>query len=222
MPKWLVQPVNDDGELLMGILILRLVVAFLFGCIAAAIHFWTSAKTRGPDRSFLATLVMLSILIAVVTIVIGVNVARAFSLAGVLAIVRFRTVVDDTRDTAFVIFAVVSGMAVGGGFYWEPALVTPLVLLAAWMFRPAAIANPPSHGQLVVRLAAGRPADNRIDETLRKHIQDFHLVGLSTARGGSALDAVYAISLPAPEKIFALVNDLSRIEGVQGAEIKDE
>ena len=100
--------------------------------------------------------------------------------------------------------------------------MTPLVMLAAWMFRPETVAKPPSHGQLVVRLAAGRPPDNRIDETLRKHINDFHLIGLSTARGGASLDAAYLISLPAPDKIFALVNDLSRIEGVQGAEIKDE
>ncbi len=222
MPPWLVQPVHEDGDLLMQDLILRLVVAFIFGCIAAAIHFWTSPRSRGADRSFLATLVMLSVLIAVVTIVIGTNVARAFSLAGVLAIVRFRTVVDDTRDTAFVIYAVVAGMAVGGGYYWEPALVTPLIVLAAWMFRPAPTAKPPSHGQLIVRLAAGRPPDDRIEETLKKHLKDFHLIGLATARGGAALDSTYAIQLPAADKVFALVNDLSRIEGVQGAEVKDE
>ena len=48
-----------------------------------------------------------------VTQVIGDNVARAFSLVGALSIVRFRTVVRDTQDTAYVIFAVAVGMAVG-------------------------------------------------------------------------------------------------------------
>ena len=50
---------------------------------------------------------LLSILIAMVTQVIGDNIARAFSLVGALSIVRFRTVVRDTQDTAYVIFAVV-------------------------------------------------------------------------------------------------------------------
>ena len=50
---------------------------------------------------------LLTILIAMVTMVIGNNMARAFGLVGALSIVRFRTVVEDTRDTAFVIFAVV-------------------------------------------------------------------------------------------------------------------
>ena len=61
----------------------------------------------------MVTLVLLTILIAMVTQVIGDNVARAFSLVGALSIVRFRTVVRDTQDTAYVIFAVAVGMAVG-------------------------------------------------------------------------------------------------------------
>src|SRR3712207_7596331 len=52
---------------------------------------------------------------AMVTQVIGDNIARAFSLVGALSIVRFRTVVRDTQDTAYVIFAVAVGMAVGAG-----------------------------------------------------------------------------------------------------------
>jgi hypothetical protein len=170
----------------------------------------------------LSTLVLLAVLIAVVTRVIADNVARAFSLAGVLAIVRFRTVVDDTRDTAFVIYAVVTGMAAGNGLYWEPMLATPLVMLAAWLFRPTPIPKPPSHGLLILRLTAGRPADERVEGMLKKYLKDYHLIGVSTARGGSALDVSYAIQLPVADKVFALVNELGRVEGVQGVEVKDE
>ena len=56
---------------------------------------------------------LLSALIAMVAQVVGNNAALAFSLVGALSIVRFRTVVRDTEDTAFVIFAVVVGMSVG-------------------------------------------------------------------------------------------------------------
>ena len=78
-------------------------------------------RTRASNDttpSFAVTLVLLTILIAVVTQVIGDNVARAFSLVGALSIVRFRTVVRDTQDTAYVIFAVAVGMAVGAGHPW--------------------------------------------------------------------------------------------------------
>ena len=66
-----------------------------------------------------------------VALVIGNSVARAFSLVGALSIVRFRTVVDDTRDTAFVIFSVVVGMAAGAGLLFVPLLGLPLVAVTA-------------------------------------------------------------------------------------------
>ena len=90
----------------------RLGGAALLGAVVA----WIYQRTRPPSdtsSSLAVTLVLLSILIAMVTQVIGDNVARAFSLVGALSIVRFRTVVRDTVDTAFVIFAVAIGMAAG-------------------------------------------------------------------------------------------------------------
>jgi uncharacterized membrane protein YhiD involved in acid resistance len=81
---------------------------------------------------------MMTILIAMSTQVIGDNVARAFSLVGALSIVRFRTVVKDTRDTAFVIFSVVVGMAIGAG-HLTVAIVGIIVAgIAAFVVRPQA------------------------------------------------------------------------------------
>ena len=81
---------------------------------------------------------LLAILIALVTQVIGNSVARAFSLVGALSLVRFRTEVQDTRDTAFVIFAVVIGMATGGG-HLQAAMAGLLVgSIAAVVTRPKA------------------------------------------------------------------------------------
>lgn len=211
-----------SSQLTIVQLIVQLAIASFFGCVTAAIHYFTSPASRRADRSFSVTLVLLAIFIAVLTIVIGNNQARAFSLVGVLAIVRFRTVVEDTRDISFVIFAVVVGMAVGGGFYIEAILVTPFVIAAAWFFRPLPIPKPASHGMLILRLAAGRPVDERVEQTLKLFIKDYHLIGLSTARGGAALDASYTIQLPSADKVFSLVHELGRIEGVQGVEIKDQ
>lgn len=213
----------DGGGLNLpeSILLYRLIAAFAYGCVAVVIHLLTSASTKGADRSLHATLVMLSVLIAVVTIVVGQNIARAFSLAGVLAIVRFRTVVDDTRDTAFVIYAVVAGMAVGGGLYWEPAMATPLMLAAAYLFKPLPTTKAPSHGELIVRLTAGKAIDHTIEDLLKKHLKGHHLVGMSTARGGSALDATFAIPFPAADKMFNLISELGRVEGVQSVEVKE-
>ena len=94
----------------VAVIVLRLIVAMVFGGVVAFVY---RRARRVPGGSFTTTLILLAILIAMVTQVIGDNVARAFSLVGALSIVRFRTVVRDTQDTAYVIFSVAVGMAVG-------------------------------------------------------------------------------------------------------------
>ena len=75
-----------------------------------------------------------------VTQVIGDNVARAFSLVGALSIVRFRTVVRDTQDTAYVIFAVAVGMAVGAGHPGLAASGLGVIAFAAFVMRKGVVA----------------------------------------------------------------------------------
>src|SRR5207302_1492726 len=111
---------------------IRLVVALAMGGLIAWIYLRTDT---GGDRgtSFPTTLVLLCVLVAMVTQVIGDNVARAFSLVGALSIVRFRTMVRDTKDTAFVIFAVVVGMAVGANNPWVAVIGLAVVGFAAFV-----------------------------------------------------------------------------------------
>ena len=133
--------------------VVRLVAALAMGALVAVIYKWARSSEAS---SFTATLVFLAILIAMVTQVIGDNIARAFSLVGALSIVRFRTVVRDTQDTAYVIFAVAVGMAVGAGHMVLALAGTAIVALAAAaMKRPARNEVEPLPFRLLVRLGLG-------------------------------------------------------------------
>ena len=94
-------------------IVLSLFLAFILGLVIAAVYQWTHREMA--ERSFINTLIILCMLISVVMVVIGESVARAFSLVGALSIIRFRTVVRDPRDIAFVFFALAIGMGVGAG-----------------------------------------------------------------------------------------------------------
>src|SRR5262245_54820854 len=107
MFDWLERSIQAGAPVSFGMLATSLGWSFALGCVVAGIYVATQRKPRSEMTALATTLVLLTILIAMVTLIIGNNVARAFSLAGALAIIRFRTVVEDTRDTAFVIFAVV-------------------------------------------------------------------------------------------------------------------
>src|SRR5437867_12271275 len=102
MSEFLTTSLTGGGHISPAELVARLLAAFGFGiAIALLYHFTRPLEARG--NSFPMTILMLCVLIAMVTQVIGDSVARAFSLAGALSIVRFRTVVRDTQDTAWVI-----------------------------------------------------------------------------------------------------------------------
>jgi len=223
MPPWLQQAVGEQQNLTHEVLFTRLGAALLLGCLAAGIHV---ATCRGNDRaaaqSLRATLVLLSVLIALVTMAIGDNVARAFSLVGTLAIVRFRTVVEDTRDTAFVIYAVVAGMCAGGGYLLGPLASAPIVFLAAWVFRggQSAAAKAGFDASVIVRLAATAPSQEHVEAELRRATGDVKLTELATARGGASYDATYSVKLPSAEQMLILVKTLGSLPGVQGVEIK--
>ena len=155
-------------------LLLRLGLGAVFGVAVGAAYFLTQRRKRAEAASFVSTLVLLSILLAMVSMVIGSDIARAFSLVGALAIVRFRTVVEDTRDTAFVIFAVITGMAAGAGAYLVAAFGIPIVAVMAWVLRiwggngnETTTAYLP--GKLIVRLGIGADPNGPLAETLRKY-----------------------------------------------------
>ncbi len=70
-------------------------------------------KGLSYSQGFTQTIVFIAPIVAMVMMVIGNSLSRAFALVGALSIIRFRTVVKDTKDTAFVFMALAAGMAAG-------------------------------------------------------------------------------------------------------------
>lgn len=201
----------------------RLVAALVLGLLVA----WVYGRTRPAADiapSFPGTLVLLAVLIAMVTQVIGDNVARAFSLVGALSIVRFRTVVRDTQDTAFVIFAVVVGMAVGASALWVAGIGIVVVTIAAWLMRvrDSESREEPAEAPpflLHVRLGLGHDVDALLRETLGAHVGARHLQSMGTAKQGLSIDVTYGVALRTAESAEALVKALNRLDGVQSVEL---
>lgn len=217
MPDWLA---DGDPQLpSITVLLARLVLAAALGFAVAGIYRHTFGR-RQSSPALPATLVMLAVLVAFVMLAIGNSAARAFGLVGILSIVRFRSVVEDTRDTAFVVFAVAVGMAVGAGAGLLALVGTPVAgavaALCAWRDgrRSAPVA-----GRLTVRLGLGHdPAV--LADVLAKHFRAVRLTAAGTAKQGGALEFVYAVTLADPDGLAAAVADLNRQEGVQAAELK--
>ncbi len=115
LSQWFTQSTEELGYSPLSVII-NLVLSLCAGLIIGVIYKKTH-KGLSYSQSFVITLVLMCITVSAVMMVIGSNLARAFALVGALTIVRFRTVVKDTKDTAFIFFALTEGIASGTGNY---------------------------------------------------------------------------------------------------------
>ena len=222
MPEWLQDVAATGGELSVQIIAARMIVAALLGLVVGCVYHASQRKQIGDSFSFFVTLVLLTILVAMTTLVIGNSVARAFSLVGALSIVRFRTVVDDTRDTAFVIFAVVVGMAVGAGNVSVYLVGVPVVAVtsACLSLIGRGLQIPNIDRRLEIRVEGGVDSDALLAGLFRQNLITHRLTSVSTAKQGAALDLVYTIRLIQPETSLRFVKALAQLEGVHSVELK--
>jgi len=220
MPEFLRSAWGDGTSVSLVEMVWRLAAAMVLGGLVAGVYRATR-KGTAITASFPVTLVLLAILIAMVTQVIGDSVARAFSLVGALSIVRFRTVVRDTQDTAYVIFAVVVGMAVGANHFGVAIIGIGVVGFAAYLMMARAkvfSATQPAY-LLSLRVALGHDLNALLGGELDRLAQERELISVTTAKQGVALEVSFAARLRPGCSPDEFVKALNRIEGVQRVEL---
>ena len=129
----------------LGVSLVDLALAGLTALACGFVIGETYRRTyRGHDysRSFLQVLLVITLLVAFVTLVVGNDLARAFTLVGAMSVVRFRTAVKEARDLAFIFWAVATGMGAGSrfvaltvAFTLAVALVVVLLTWRGWGVR---------------------------------------------------------------------------------------
>jgi len=93
-------------------LILGLLLAFAGGHVLAWVYMITHSGLS-YSRSFVKSLIVMPIAVALVMHVLANNLVTAFGMMAVFAIVRFRNMLRDTLDTTYILLVLVLGMAAG-------------------------------------------------------------------------------------------------------------
>ncbi len=220
MPEWLSGLPTEINEN-VPTLVMRLAAAWLCGWVIA----WIARSNRpsGTVDTLSLTLILMCILIAMATQIIGDNIARAFSLVGALSIVRFRTAVPETRDVAFVLAAVVVGMAVGAGQFWVSgaglvavSIATRFNSTSVEFSRPGKAISDPWRLTLTVGLHTVGGWEAELDRLT----ESYQLISAETSRRGGALELVYRYQPCAGINASQLVAALNTVPSVESATAK--
>lgn len=201
---------------------LRIGSAMAMGVVVAGLNRW-ARRGEQVAPTFQTTLVLLAGLIAMSTQIIGDNIARAFSLAGALSVVRFRTVVRDTQDTAFVIMAVVVGMAAGANLM--AVAVTGLLVLiitALFLWPPGRKAVAATPALLSFRVSQTETARQSVDTALASVTVRHDLISAGSAKKGASMDLTYRVILSPGRSPADLVAEMIRAEGVEDVQYRHD
>lgn len=178
--------------------------ALLMGFLISLIYLFVARK-QNSSRNFAISMVILPLIISIVIMLVGSNVARAFSLAGVFSLIRFRSAPGDAKDITIIFLAMVAGLASGMGFLTLGFLLIflgGLILILLYQI---------GYGQehlAVKELRITVPEDlnyqDAFDEILGEYADKYALQKVKTTNLGSYFELTYQIQVKkeADEKAF--------------------
>lgn len=156
--------IDSSHSLSIGQILLRLGVAIIIGLVIFISYRISNAGTL-YSRKFNFTLFMLTILTTAVMTVIGNNLALSLGMVGALSIVRFRTAIKDSRDTAYIFWTIIAGICCGAGDFEIAGIFTGAVFLVTLIF-----GNIRNDDRFLLVVRAERTASARVEALVFKYL----------------------------------------------------
>lgn len=116
-----------ESSLSLKITIFVILAAFVLGFIITLVYMLTNKNNY--SQSFLISMIILPIVISTIVLLVENSIARAFSLAGAFALIRFRSAPGNPRDISYIFLALSIGLACGIGYIGYAAVITLIVCI---------------------------------------------------------------------------------------------
>ncbi len=195
-------------------LIKNLLVAFICGII---ISFFYRKSYSGPGylSSFVSSLIILSMITAIVIMVIGNNLARAFGLVGAMSIIRFRTAVKDTQDIIYIFFALAIGMAAGVGLHGLAFSGSIFIGMISLVLAKTDFISPSKQDFLLqFTVSSLEEGNGEYKKIIKKYCKRESLINMKTIGHGDVMEFSYHVGFKHKEISTNLIKELKQLEGV--------
>jgi uncharacterized membrane protein YhiD involved in acid resistance len=184
-------------------------------CYVLSMVYRHTHRGTSYSQSFLVTMFIMGVATAVVMMIIGSNIARAFSLVGALSIIRFRTAVKDPRDTGYLFAAMIAGMGCGTQFYMAAILMTAFVsVLVVVLFRTNFGIKQKLEGIIRITYKKGDGTVERIEEQMEETFGDYKLINRILDFGDDEETNVYVVRPGPSTEEREIERRLRQVEGV--------
>ena len=163
-------------------------------CLLLAYFYRQSHRGLSYSVSFVHAMVILGVTVAVIMLIIGSNIARAFTLVGALSIIRFRNPIKDSRDVAFIFVSMAIGMSVGTGFYLTAVIFTLFACFMVYSLSRFGIGTTSRKEMLLkVHVPADTDFTKAFGEVFYRDLREHALLSVEPIRDRQQLELVYSL-----------------------------
>jgi hypothetical protein len=197
------------------ILLLALLLAFLCGQLIAWVYVFTHSGVS-YSRSYVVSLIVLPVLVALVLMVMSNNLITAFGLIAVFAVVRFRNVLRDTLDTCYVLAAIILGTACGTQKF-SSAVIGGIVLSGLFIYLWMTASGTRHRFDLILNVKWMRASHelNHLMRLLDRHCLRVHVANQHFGQGVEGIDLSYRLLLRNPARAAEMLSELAALPGVE-------
>tara|TARA_B100001564_G_scaffold358017_1_gene375636 strand:- start:1131 stop:1811 length:681 start_codon:yes stop_codon:yes gene_type:complete len=196
-------------------ILINLTLAFILGVIVSIIYKKTH-KGLSYSQSFMVTNIFVAVIVCMVIMIIGNNLARAFALVGALSIIRFRTVVKDTKDTAFIFWSLAVGMASGTGSYFLAVAGTVMISLIAIILHKTNFGSFVK-SEFILQFILDQK-DEKVTkkylEIIKKFTNSYTLLSSENSSDNNKIKLNFDIVMQEEKEQTELLKELSKIKGI--------
>jgi uncharacterized membrane protein YhiD involved in acid resistance len=201
--------------------IANILVALICGIFIALLYRFTY-KGLNYSVSHANSIILLTMITALVIMVIGNNLARAFGLVGAMSIIRFRTAVKDAQDIMFIFFALAAGLAAGVGLYTVTIVGTLMIGFVFFLIQKLNLAKPQKRDYLLQIICKANTINNQgHDSIINQFCKNYKLINVKAlgAEENNLLEVSYYINLKNENKGNELAAQLKSLSDVDQVNI---
>ena len=206
LPAELSQYVPDllEGHAAM---ILRALIALPFATALGAALAFRPRRRGTPPRSapVIQTQIVLAVVGAVVMLVVGSSLARAFGIVGAANLIRYRAKIDDPKDAVVMLSTLTLGLTCGVELYGLAVVAAAFLLVVLWVVESV---EPERRKVFELKVTTGEPTGLRaaVESLLRRRRIRYEL------RSAGLKELVYEVELPLDISTDEIANAILAIE----------
>lgn len=183
---------NTSADMTVASAVITMLAAIVFGAVIAGTYL--KVQEENYQRSLAVTLLMLPVILSVIILFVGSNVARAFSLAGTLSIIRFRSAPGDPKDIGFIFFDIAAGLSCGVGLFGYGAIFVVIlcaVIILTEKFK--LFEKKDIQKKLKITIPEDLNYQGVFDDILKAYTKKYNLTRIKTTDLGSLFELEYGV-----------------------------